>query len=111
MGEAGGEIGSRIVGGWPVWFEHAGQCQPLRLCALRTSKVATREAQRQAEEKAHDKGQPVRPETLRLAAFVWVLTSLPASWATALVLELYGARWQVELAFKRLKQLLELVRK
>ncbi len=46
------------------------------------------------------------PETLRLAAFVLVLTSLPATWGTALVLELYRARWQVELAFKRLKQLL-----
>ncbi len=63
-------------------------------------------AQRKAEESAREKGHQVRPETLRLAAFVLVLTSLPVSWGTALVLELYRARWQVELAFKRLKQLL-----
>jgi hypothetical protein len=94
------------LGEWPVWFEHAGQRHPLRLCVLRKSKVATQQAQRKAEENAHDKGQQVRLETLRLAAFVLVLTSLPASWGTALVLELYRARWQVELAFKRLKQLL-----
>jgi hypothetical protein len=94
------------LGEWPVWFEHAGQRHPLRLCVLRKSKVATQQAQRKAEEKARDKGQQVRPETLKLAAFVLVLTSLPASWGTALVLELYRARWQVELAFKRLKQLL-----
>lgn len=93
-------------GEWPVWFEHAGQRQRLRLCVLRKSKVATQQAQRRAEERARDKGQQVRPETLRLAAFVFVLTSLPASWKTPLVLELYRARWQVELAFKRLKQLL-----
>jgi hypothetical protein len=73
---------------------------------LRKSKAATQLAQRKAEEIARDKGQQVRPETLKLAAFVLVLTSLPASWTTALVLELYRARWQVELAFKRLKQLL-----
>jgi transposase len=94
------------LGEWPVWFEHAGQRHRLRLCVLRKSKVATQLAQRKAEEIARDKGQQVRPETLKLAAFVLVLTSLPASWGTALVLELYRARWQVELAFKRLKQLL-----
>src|ERR1019366_1944392 len=80
------------LGEWPVWFEHAGQRHPLRLCVLRKSKVATQQAQRKAEENARDKGQQVRPETLRLAAFVLVLTSLPASWGTALVLELYRAR-------------------
>jgi hypothetical protein len=52
-------------------------------------------------------GQQIYPATLKLADFVLVLTSLPASWGTAtLVLELYRARWQVELAVKRLKQLL-----
>jgi hypothetical protein len=51
---------------WPVWFEHAGQRHPLRLCVLCKSKVATQQAQRKAEENAHDKGQQVRTETLRL---------------------------------------------
>lgn len=94
------------LGEWPVWFEHAGQRHRLRLCVLRKSQVATQRAQRRAEESAREKGQQVRPETLRLAAFVLVLTSLPASWKTALIMELYRAGWQVELAFKRLKQLL-----
>jgi hypothetical protein len=94
------------AGEWPVWFEHAGQRQRLRLCVLRKSQVATQQARRKAEESAREKGHQVRPETLKLAAFVLVLTSLQANWGTALVLELYRARWQVELAFKRLKQLL-----
>jgi hypothetical protein len=94
------------LGEWPVWFEHAGERHKLRLCVLRKSLAATRLAQRKAEESAREKGHQVRPETLRLAAFVLVLTSLPATWGTSLVLELYRARWQVELAFKRLKQLL-----
>lgn len=94
------------IGEWPVWFEHAGQRYAMRLCVLRKSKAATQRAQRKAEESAREKGHQVRPETLKLAAFVLVLTSLSASWSSALVLELYRARWQVELAFKRLKQLL-----
>ena len=74
---------------------------------LRKSLVTAARAQRKAEKKARGKGQQVRPETLKLAAFVLVLTSLPASWGTtSIILELYRARWQVELAFKRLKQLL-----
>lgn len=92
---------------WPVWFEHQGQRHRLRLCALRKSQVAAVQAQRKAEKKARKKGQVVRPETLKLAAFVLVLTSLPVRWGTTiLILELYRGRWQVELAFKRLKQLL-----
>ena len=94
------------VGEWPVWFEHAGQRHQLRLCVLRKSEVSAARAKRKAEKKARKKGSQVRPETLKLAAFVLVLTSLPDSWGAALVLELYRARWQVELAFKRLKQLL-----
>lgn len=95
------------VGEWPVCFEHAGQQHPLRLCVLRKSHVAAQQARRRAEKKARKKGQQVRPETLKLADFVLVLTSLPASWGSAsLILEIYRARWQVELAFKRLKQLL-----
>lgn len=92
---------------WPVWFEYDGRRYPLRLCVLRKSLAAEKRARRKAERKARNKGLQLRPETLQLAAFVLVITSLPASWApTKLILELYRARWQVELAFKRLKQLL-----
>ena len=95
------------IGEWPVWFAWAGRRHQLRLCVLRKSQAATEKARRKAERKASKNGEQVRPATLKLAAFVLVLTSLPASWGPAsLVLELYRARWQVELAFKRLKQLL-----
>jgi hypothetical protein len=94
------------IGEWRVWFSHQGRRHQLRLCALRKSEVAAQRARRKVEKEARKKGRQVRPETLKLAAFVLVLTSLPDSWTAALVLELYRARWQVELAFKRLKQLL-----
>jgi hypothetical protein len=94
------------TGDWPVWFEHGGRRRALRLCVLRKSDAAAARARRKAEKKARKHGNHVQADTLKLAAFVLVLTSLPSAWTAAVVLELYRARWQVELAFKRLKQLL-----
>lgn len=46
----------------------------------------------------------LQPMTLTSARFLMVLTSLPASSATSsAVLAVYRLRWQVELAFKRLR--------
>jgi hypothetical protein len=40
---------------------------------------------------------------------IWVITTVPASLASdAVIMELYRVRWQIELAFKRLKSLLGL---
>ena len=48
----------------------------------------------------------MRPETLEMAEYIAVLTTLDEQTTTAQVLELYRSRWQVELAFKRIKALL-----
>lgn len=101
-----GKLATGQVGEWPVGFEYQGKRHRLRLCALRKSDAAAARAQRKARLKARKHGNQIKPETLQLAEFVLVLTSLPASWKPDLILELYRARWQVELAFKRLKQLL-----
>jgi len=51
----------------------------------------------------------VRPETLEYADFVVVLSTLGSQeMKLSVVLEFYRARWQVELAFKRLKSLLQM---
>jgi hypothetical protein len=90
-----------------VAFEHEGQRFALRLCALRKSVAASAAAQRQARYERERKGGTVRETTLEFASYLCVLTSLPA---TALsgrqVLDLYRCRWQIELAFRRLKSLL-----
>lgn len=92
---------------WPVCFEHNGRRQPLRMCVLRKSEVAAQRARCKAEKKARKHGNAIAPDTLKLASFVVVLTSLSTSaFPTATILEIYRGRWQVELAFKRLKQLL-----
>ncbi len=79
---------------------------PARLVMLRKSDQAREEAQKKILREARKKGRQVDPRTLEAAGYIFLLTSLPADQLTALqVLELYRFRWQVELAFKRLKSL------
>jgi hypothetical protein len=93
----------------PVWFRHEGHRHRMRLCAIRKSQTAAARARRKAEKDSLKKGHEPQPETLQLAGFVLILTSLPIQWGSSWkVLELYRQRWQVELAFKRLKSLLAL---
>jgi hypothetical protein len=83
--------------------------QPLRLLAGRLSpQAAKREAYRRRR-KAVKVGAQVQAQTLVYAAWLLLITSLPAAdWSMADVLTLYRARWQVELLFKRIKHLLRL---
>ena len=90
-----------------VWFEHEGKSYPMRLCAVRKTKAAARAAQRRARYESERKGSRVREQTLEFANHVCVLTSLPREVVSSReALSLYRCRWQIELAFKRLKSLL-----
>lgn len=91
---------------WKVQFEYGAQTYPLRLCAMRKGRVAAQRARRKALRKAQRNGTQAQEHSLELTAYVLVLTSLPARFSARQVLELYRCRWQVELAFKRLKSLL-----
>lgn len=97
-------------GEWPVWVPLAGAAAlPLRLCALRKSQVAIARTLKKLRRKASINGTTPQPATLRCAEFVLVLTSFAATeYTTAQVLECYRFRWQIELLFKRLKQLAQL---
>src|SRR3954470_5218838 len=80
-----------------------------RLVMLRKSAPATEQARKKILREAKKKGRQVDPRTLEAAAYIFLLTSLPADQLTASeVLELYRFRWQIELAFKRLKSLWDL---
>ena len=50
-------------------------------------------------------GHQARVETLEAADYVFVFTTLADQIAPQAVMELYRGRWQIELAFKRLKSL------
>lgn len=91
---------------WPVQVRSAGKQVSGRICAVRKSEQARRQAERKIRRKAQQGGPKTKPETLELAGYVMVFTTLPrAEFSCPMVLEWYRGRWQIELVFKRLKSL------
>ena len=97
---------------WPVFLPLPdGRRIAARIVALRLPAPLAERAREKARRKARRKQRQIRPETLKAAEYVLLFTTLPAEQLSAAdVLELYRYRWQVELAFKRLKQLLQIGR-
>jgi hypothetical protein len=95
---------------WNVKFlQGDGRQVAARLCAVRKSPEQARRTRAKIQRKAQRNSVPVKPATLEYADFVVVLATVAASeMSLSLVLEFYRARWQVELAFKRLKSLLQM---
>ncbi len=88
-------------------FIHEGKRYPVRLCFRRKGKLAAAKALRKSLRKAQKNGTDPDPLSLKLTEYILVLASTDKhSLPTDSVLELYRCRWQVELAFKRLKSLL-----
>jgi hypothetical protein len=82
---------------------------PARLLAVRKTESAATHAREEVLKERSRKGRNVDPLTLEAAGYTFLLTSLPAEALPVHEgLELYRFRWQIELAFKRLKSLLEL---
>jgi hypothetical protein len=95
-------------GSWRVRFEARGVEHEARLCAIRKSAIAAQNAKARLLKAARKKGNVVRPDTLELAEYIFVLATPGLDELSAMqVLELYRVRWQVELAFKRLKSLFD----
>ena len=81
----------------------------VRLRAVRKSAGAITLAQAKLRRKARKQGWRVQPESLLYAKYVMVLSTFPAAqYSAPRVLEAYRLRWQVELVFKRLKQIAQL---
>ena len=77
-----------------------------RLCVVRKSKEAIALAVAKLRRKASKNGTELQPETLLYAEYVMVLTTFEEKrFPAVLVLEWYRLRWQVELVFKRFKQI------
>ena len=93
-------------GEWPVSFTAHGRSYSARLIAIRKSAASAKQSRDKVVRAARKKQKTVRPETLDAAGYMIVLTTLGATASASEVLELYRARWQVELAFKRMKSLL-----
>jgi len=80
-----------------------------RLCVIRKSQAATARAQKKLQRRASKQGAALQPQTLLYANYVMVLTTFPEeTFPAELILESYRFRWQIELVFKRFKQIAQL---
>lgn len=95
---------------WPVWIPLDGvPSLPVRLCVVRKSQAAIKLAVKKLRREASKNQYRLCPATLRYAEFVMVLTTFPAKdFPAGAVLEHYRFRWQIELLFKRFKQIAQL---
>jgi hypothetical protein len=90
-----------------VLFAH-GSKLTLRLIALVLPKQEAAARRRQAQRRAREKGIRLSEALLFYAGFVLPVTTLPeAGWSAALVLDLYRWSFQIEILFKRIKQVLD----
>jgi hypothetical protein len=98
------------VGCWPVALTGAAGQTPVagRLCVLRKSQAAIAKARATAIRSANRNGHALQPATLLYAEYVMVFTTAPPSLTAQQILEIYRLRWQIELVFKRFKQLAQL---
>ncbi len=95
---------------WSGFCRDHGQRYRVRLIAhkLPADKVAA--ARKRKAQKAKKAKRKLTPTSVALAGWLVLITSLDASWPAPEVLRVYQARWQIELVFKRIKQLLRLAR-
>jgi hypothetical protein len=98
------------VGDWEVRIPYDGKVIKGRLCAIRKSLTARLKARRRVlrqRTKGFGKMGQLRPETLEAADYIIIFTTLDRTFTASQILEIYRARWQVELSFKRLKSILK----
>ncbi|MFH1114677.1 MAG: IS4 family transposase [Pseudomonadota bacterium] len=97
------------VGDWDVWVQHGDRRIKGRICAVKKTSCAAEAARRKItreHNKKHGTKRQLSPTTLEAAGYFFVFTTLERTFTAEEILEIYGARWQVELAFKRLKSIL-----
>lgn len=92
---------------WPARVQDESGAIDVRACAYKKTAAQTLAAQQAIQQEARRKARSVQPQTLEAAGYVIVLTTLAEPGAAA-IMEFYRRRWQIELAFKRLKSLLQL---
>jgi Transposase DDE domain len=96
------------VAEWSGFCRIAGHRYEVRLLASKLPAEKVAAVRKRKQRKAQKAGRRITSQTVQLAGWLLLITTLEASWSASDVLRLYRARWQIELLFKRLKQLLHL---
>lgn len=94
-----------------VWAQSGKHQKPIkiRLIARRKTAAAIEKAHKELRQQASRKQTQMDPRSLVAAEYLVLATSLPAEqFAASEILTAYRLRWQIELAFKRLKSLMKI---
>jgi Transposase DDE domain len=94
---------------WPAWVT-GGQDKwiPGRLIIVRRSKQAAALALKKLKRRGVRKQITVSVTSLEATKYFFMWTTMPSSWTSQTILDLYRSRWQIELAFKRMKSIMGL---
>ena len=104
-----GQVKGEKAQSWSTRIKRpGGRWSTGRLIAIKRSAAATRKTRRRLERKASQAQKKVSRASWMAAQYFAVWTTLPQTFSAEAVLELYRQRWQVELAFKRMKSMLGL---
>lgn len=95
------------TGEWPGVMQGSNGNVAVRVCAYRKTEEQRLEGERKLKRTGQKKQKQLQPQTVEAAGYVVVVTTLDCLDAQG-ILALYRHRWQVELAFKRMKSLLGL---
>ena len=86
-----------------------GTTQPVRVIAFGQSNTAVDAARRKTRRKSTHNQHVVDPASLAAARHLYLMTSLTGpEWPPERLVRMYRTRWQIELAFKRLKSILHM---
>jgi hypothetical protein len=92
-----------------AWCIHEGKKYHVRIVASALPPEKAAEARKKREQEAKKKGKQLQPDTLFLVGWTLLITNLPKRpWSYKHILQLYRARWQIELLFKRMKQMMDM---
>ena len=92
----------------PVWLPAADDAPalPLRLIIQKKPPEAAEQSRHRAEKKARAQHYTAKSKQLDAAQYLMLMTTLDeATMPATQILQLYRLRWQIEIAFKRLKSL------
>jgi hypothetical protein len=98
------------IGDYDVFYKSSGnKLEQLRLCAIKKSPEAAEYSKKSVIKEMTKKQRTLNKETIELHDYVFVITSVKRETLSASeIFSLYRMRWQIELAFKRLKSILGL---
>jgi hypothetical protein len=92
-----------------AWCMHQGKKYSVRIIASALPPEKAAEARKKREQEAKKKGKQLQPDTLFLVGWTLLITNLPKRpWSYKHIIRLYRARWQIELLFKRMKQMMDM---